>query len=120
MKTLDYGEKLEIIHKITFKDTCTRPRKCEKAYPENSELLSRNARSKRPVENGVLIERKWRISAPLFGSKSDENSDFEGVKQKEFDTLRNGDFYYDYGSEFYDVDEMKNLYYSRVNSAVQC
>ena len=51
-----------------------------KAYPENSELLSRNARGERRVENGVLIERKRRISAPLFGSKSDENSDFEGVK----------------------------------------
>ena len=80
IKTLDYGEKLEIIHKITLKDTCTRPRKCEKADPENLELLSRNARS----ENGVLIERKRRISASLFGSKSDENSDFEGVKQEEF------------------------------------
>ena len=45
----------------------------------NSSL--RNARSEMRVENGVLIERrKQRIPAPLFGSKSDENSDFEGVK----------------------------------------
>ena len=67
--------------------------------------------------------RKQRIPAPLFGSKSDENSDFEGVKQEEFDALRNGDFYYDYGSEFYSAGETKNLCYSRVNSewrAVQC
>ena len=67
--------------------------------------------------------RKQRIPAPLFGSKSDENSDFEGVKQEEFDALKNGDFYYDYGSEFYPAGETKNLCYSRVNSewrAVQC
>ena len=67
--------------------------------------------------------RKQRIPAPLFGSKSDENSDFEGVKQEEFDALKNGDFYYDYGSEFYSARETKNLCYSRVNSewrAVQC
>ena len=53
--------------------------------------------------------RKQRIPAPLFGSKSDENSDFEGVKQEEFDALKNGDFYYDYGSEFYSAGETKNL-----------
>ena len=69
------------------------------------------------VENGVLIEWESREFQPhFFGSKSDENSDFEGVKQEEFDALRNGDFYYDHGSEFYSAGETKNLCYSRVNS----
>ena len=124
IKTLECGVKLEIIHKITLKDTCTRPRKYEKADQKNSELLSRNARSEmRNWKWRLDRARKQRIPAPLFGSKSDENSDFEGVKQEEFDALRNGDFYYDYGSEFYSAGETKNLCYSRVNSewrAVQC
>ena len=38
IKTLECGVKLEIIHKITLKDTCTRPRKYEKADQKNSEL----------------------------------------------------------------------------------
>ena len=124
IKTLECGVKLEIIHKITLKDTCTRPRKYEKADQNNSELLSRNARSEMRVEKWRLDRaKKQRIPAPLFGSKSDENSDFEGEKQEEFDALRNGDFYYDYGLEFYSAGEMKNLCYFRVNSewrAVQC
>ena len=45
IKTLECGVKLKIIHKITLKDTCTRPRKYEKVDQKNSELLSRNARS---------------------------------------------------------------------------
>ena len=66
IKTLEYGVKLEIIHKITLKDTCTRPRKYEKADQKNSELLSRNARSEMRVENGVLIERESREFQPHF------------------------------------------------------
>ena len=65
-KTLDCGVKLEIIHKITLKDTCTRPRKYEKVDQENSELLSRNARSEMRVETGVLIERESREFQPHF------------------------------------------------------
>ena len=64
IKTLECGVKLEIIHKITLKDTCTRPRKYEKADQKNSELLSRNARSE--IENGVLIERESREFQPHF------------------------------------------------------
>ena len=66
IKTLECGVKLEIIHKITLKDTCTRPRKYEKADPKNSELLSRNARSEMRVENGISIKRESREFQPHF------------------------------------------------------
>ena len=76
------------------------------------------------VENGVLIERESREFQPHFLAQNlTKILIFEGVKQEEFDALKNGDFYCDYGSEFYSAGETKNLCYSRVNSewrAVQC
>ena len=64
--------------------------------------------------------RKQRISAPLFGSKYDENSDVEGVKQEEFDALRNGHSEQAYGSEFYYAGVTKNSCHSRLNLESQC
>ena len=77
------------------------------------ELLSRNTLSKTSRKYDIFNQRHTRtISALKFDWESDENFDVEGVKQEEFDALRNDYFDYDRGSEFYFAGKMQNSCYN--------
>ena len=107
--------KLDIIHKITLKDTCTYPSKKVQNRPSRKfrNYFLETLLAKPPEKNDVFIKRyTMMISAPLFDCDSDKNFDVEGVKQ-EFDALRNGHFDYDCGSEFYFAGEIENSCYSK-------
>ena len=66
IKTLECGVKLEIIHKITLKDTCTPQESTRKRIKKIQNYFLETLVAKCEIENGVLIERESREFQPHF------------------------------------------------------